>query len=288
LSGYNERVAQLSNYSVPSFFAEYGCNVVEPRTFSEVQALFGPNMTGVFSGGIVYMWFQEANNYGLVTLDGTSASPLPDFTNLASQMSAVNPTGVVSGSYTPTNSPQACPPIQTNVWEAKASPLPPTPNQELCTCMTTTLSCVVQGTVSNSSYGTLFGTVCGYGGGAACAGIQANPATGTYGAYSMCSPEEQLSFVFNQYYTSQQSNPSACNFQGAAKTQQSSSPAASCVNLLNQAGPQGTGTVTSQPSTSGGSSGKKGAAASVKPSINLLMGVWVVVAAMFGAGLVLL
>lgn len=71
-SGFDQRTLEFSQYTVPVFFAEYGCNQVQPRPFTEVAALYGDQMTPVWSGGIVYMYFQEANEYGKIpskTLD---------------------------------------------------------------------------------------------------------------------------------------------------------------------------------------------------------------------------
>jgi hypothetical protein len=66
-SGYKTQVDFFKDYSVPVFFAEYGCNTVggaEGRIWQETEALYSDQMTGVVSGGIVYMYFQEANDYG--------------------------------------------------------------------------------------------------------------------------------------------------------------------------------------------------------------------------------
>jgi hypothetical protein len=71
-SGFDVRTKEFENYNVPVFFAEYGCNTPRPRLFTEVGALYGKQMTGVWSGGIVYMYFEEDNMFGKLYSSSTS------------------------------------------------------------------------------------------------------------------------------------------------------------------------------------------------------------------------
>ncbi|OLL22824.1 1,3-beta-glucanosyltransferase [Neolecta irregularis DAH-3] len=237
-SGYQQRTQDFSTYPVPVFFGEFGCNLVQPRPFTEVEVIFGPQMTPVWSGGLAYMWVQEANNYGLVEINGNTVTLLQDYQNYKAELAKINPITVNINAYTPTRLTIDCP-ASGHSWAASTL-LPPTPNQSLCTCMVSSLSCVASSSLSATQVASSFATVCGL---VSCAGINANGTTGVYGAYSMCGANDQLSFVFNQYYIAQKKNPSACDFGGAAKLTTPSSVSSNCQSLMGQAKSDGTGAV---------------------------------------------
>jgi hypothetical protein len=235
----------------------------------------------------------------LVTISGTVASKLPDYTALSSQLAMIKPSSTAESAYTVVNTvPQACPTVGSS-WAASSN-LPPIANPDLCNCMVSSLSCVARSSVTltgnQSAY--LFNYICGKDS-SACNGIYANGTAGVYGAYSMCSANQKLSFVMNQYYIDQGKVATACDFSGNATTQ-STSPASSCSPLLSAAGTAGTGTVTAVPTGAGsvsatGSSSTASkssiAGATVVPQFNmgmLQLGVYIIVAAITGAGMVLL
>lgn len=90
-SGFNVLTEDFSNATVPVFFSEYGCNDVSPRKWTEVQALYGEEMTQAFSGGLVYEWTYEKNKYGLVNIkDSGEVSLLKDYDNLQKQFNKLD------------------------------------------------------------------------------------------------------------------------------------------------------------------------------------------------------
>lgn len=106
-SSYNELVAGFKNSSVPIFFSEYGCNQPAPRIFTEVPEIYSDQMSEVFSGGIVYEFAQEVNNFGLVNIssDGT-AQLMDDFYTLKDRYAALD-FKAIQGIAPPSNTPAA-------------------------------------------------------------------------------------------------------------------------------------------------------------------------------------
>lgn len=299
-SGYKARTKDFEDYPVPVFFSEYGCNDVTPRKFSDVPVLLGPQMTDVWSGGIIYMYFQEDNDYGLVKVKDGDVETRSDFNNLSSQQAKASPTGSDKmDDYKPNNKNPSCPKVR-HAWEASEK-LPPSPNGDLCDCMEKSLSCVLKDDVKPKKYKDLFGTVCGLGD---CSGINHNATKGEYGAYSMCSPKQQLSFVMNQYYKENKDGGNggddACDFDGAAKSQDSSKPSGDCKSLMKEAGPSGTGTLSSGPTGGSGGSGSDSSGTSTSGSIGMVVspgfvqvgfgqvGAYLVTALAAGVGMIML
>lgn len=83
VSGYSTKMKLYQDYSVPVFLSEFGCNQVKSsRPFTEIEAIYSTQMSSVFSGGLVYEYSNETNNYGLVQIDGDKVTKLTDFENL--------------------------------------------------------------------------------------------------------------------------------------------------------------------------------------------------------------
>ncbi|CAO3688876.1 unnamed protein product [Rhizopus stolonifer] len=213
-SGYKDRTKEFEGYSKPVFLSEYGCNLVTPRPFSEVAALYGPDMTDVWSGGIVYEWTQENNRYGLVKINNKgNADILPDYHNLQTQLARVNPKGANMDTFNQQRAASACPANSEN-WKASDA-LPPTPSDGACKCMVENLACVASDkidlstrqTSSNSSIGVQLDTMCGM---VSCLDIGSDAEKGDYGAFSFCTPRDKLSWL----YDLQAKQLKSCHYEG--------------------------------------------------------------------------
>lgn len=104
--------------------SEFGC-ITNNRTFEEVSALYNTEMTGVFSGGLVYEYSEEGNGYGLVTISGDTVTPNDQFTYLQSAYAAqANPTG--NGGASSTSAATTCP-TESADWDVANDNLPAIP-----------------------------------------------------------------------------------------------------------------------------------------------------------------
>jgi len=90
-ASYDKLVNTYNDTTVPVFFSEYGCNKPAPRIFQEVTSIYGSDMLSVWSGGLVYEYSQEADQYGLVSInDNNTASLLADYNTLQGQLDKID------------------------------------------------------------------------------------------------------------------------------------------------------------------------------------------------------
>ncbi|ORY71331.1 family 72 glycoside hydrolase [Pseudomassariella vexata] len=299
ISGYDKQVEFFQNYSVPVFFAEYGCNTggAESRVWDDTTALYSDEMTDVFSGGIVYMYFQEDNDYGIVSISNDEASTMDNYKALKTKLASVSPSSTAYDSYSPTNSAQACPSI-VDTWKASEN-LPPTPDSELCECMFNSISCGPASDLSTDDYGDIFAYIC-ENDAEGCTGINGNATTGVYGPYVMCNDTQKLGYVLDHYYKSLDQASDACDFEGQAVVNSDVASDSACSDKLASASSAAEVAATAtSPSTSNSTGTGSSSSESGNPANNLRMnrlfalgdlaiGAYLLVAMGVGAGMVLL
>lgn len=115
--------------------SEYGC-IKSTRHFEEVSALYNTEMTGVYSGGLVYQYSEEGDGYGLVTISGSTVTEKSDFTALQSALAA-NPVPSGDGGAKTSGSASTCPPASDSwdisPWSGSALPAIPSGAQQYMT-----------------------------------------------------------------------------------------------------------------------------------------------------------
>ncbi|KAJ3143839.1 1,3-beta-glucanosyltransferase gas1 [Irineochytrium annulatum] len=221
LSGFSNRTAELSDLSIPLLVSEYGCNMIRPRKFSEVAAIYGPQMTPVWSGGVLYEFTNEDNSYGIVNISHGTSVPTVEYTYFKNALQAVHPKLERADSVS--SSPATSPAVD-SAWLG-SSTLPPTPDECHCADMLSGLECVadLNDDVTSERLSKLLSTVCGLlssssSQGDPCFDISSGDGmVGSYGNYSFCAPADRLSWTYNQYYIEQDRTSGACNFDGTAR-----------------------------------------------------------------------
>ncbi|KAI9742297.1 MAG: beta-glucanosyltransferase [Claussenomyces sp. TS43310] len=126
-SGWDQKVKNFTGYSIPIFLSEYGCIDGEYRHFDETAALYNPEMTGVYSGGLVYEYTEEGNGYGLVKVSGSTVNDQTDYDFLKSVF-AKNPAPTDGAGSSTSSTASTCPPKDAN-WNVTTDALPAIPEK---------------------------------------------------------------------------------------------------------------------------------------------------------------
>ncbi len=128
-STWGTKVTAFKDYSIPIFLSEFGCTKTT-RKFEEIATLYSSQMTGVYSGGLVYEYSKEGDStqqkFGLVDLSSGTPQELTDFSTLANAFKN-NPAPTGDGGYH-NGSASTCP-TKSSTWLVSGDGLPAMPAQ---------------------------------------------------------------------------------------------------------------------------------------------------------------
>lgn len=124
-SGWDQKVETYRNYSLPIFLSEFGC-ITNRRDWNEIEALYSPEMTVAYSGGLAYEYTLEENGYGLVELNNGQVEPNDDFDRLAQAFANTpSPTGDAGARRGEREVPEC--PAESEEWQVSTTLLPAMP-----------------------------------------------------------------------------------------------------------------------------------------------------------------
>ncbi|KAM5352528.1 hypothetical protein ACJ41O_005250 [Fusarium nematophilum] len=126
-SGWDVKVKNFSDYGLPIFLSEWGCIENRPRKFEELEALMSDDMTSVYSGGLMYEYSIEDNDFGIVTLSGDNVKPIKEY-SLFKEALANNPAPTGDGGAAKTTHAVECPTSE-SVWQVDPSMVPEMPSE---------------------------------------------------------------------------------------------------------------------------------------------------------------
>lgn len=183
-----------------AYFAEFGCITKPPRLWTETEALFGSQMTTVWSGGLAFSYFPSVSNdgqFGLVNIsaDGSTVTTGSDFNTLQTEYAKVSFINTPTQAAAPAAAFPSCA-APTSDFVA-ANVLPGTPSESACDCVKSALSCEFTPATTNTSaiIGSLTDLACQFLGQASlnCNDISSNGTTGVFGVMAQCDPSELFS-----------------------------------------------------------------------------------------------
>jgi hypothetical protein len=130
-AGWDKKVETFADYGLPIFLSEYGCIKNRPRKFEELGALMSDKMTAVYSGGMMFEYSNEGNDFGIVEIKGDpltgTIEELDEYENFKNALAEYPaPTSGDGGAASTTHSVE-CPTREPGTWDVDPSEVPMIP-----------------------------------------------------------------------------------------------------------------------------------------------------------------